>query len=199
MTEETPLQFHSHKSPKKEVAMTDERIRRDSAADTSARQPRAMESRDRTEDRQNSDDEAMKSFIAGLDAEVLPTLPKIPGYHVVWLSMTHQTDSIHRRQKMGYQPIKPEDLPKEFEHLTGPKGTKVEGLISCNEMVGYKSPERLYRAIMTHFHHTRPIETEEQIRMTLESAVEQEAVETELGEGFRNLGLAPKQAPVWDA
>lgn len=177
--------------------MADERIRRESASDTEARQPRAMESRDRTEDRNNMDDEQMKTFIQGLDAEVLPSLPKIPGYHTVWLSTTHQTDSIHRRQRMGYEPIKPEDLPKDYEHLTGPKGTKVEGFICCNEMVGYKIPERLYAAIMNHFHHDKPLESEEQIRMTLEGAVDESGVEAEMGEGFRNLGVAPNRKPVW--
>ena len=37
--------------------------------------------------------------------DVLPTPPKVPGWHYCWLSTTNSSDPIYKRVQKGYQPV----------------------------------------------------------------------------------------------
>ena len=41
----------------------------------------------------------------------LPKVPDIPGWHLCWLSTTNGYDSIDKRMRLGYVPVKAEELP----------------------------------------------------------------------------------------
>ena len=98
--------------------------------------------------------------------EALPTPPEIPGYHLCWLSSSNQYDPIHKRMRMGYEPVKADELPG-FEHLRVKAGENV-GFVSCNEMLLYKMPEELYQQIMYELHHQAPLEEQEKIKVQQE-------------------------------
>ena len=41
----------------------------------------------------------------------LPKVPDIPGWHLCWLSTTNSYDSIDKRIRLGYVPVKADELP----------------------------------------------------------------------------------------
>jgi hypothetical protein len=94
--------------------------------------------------------------------EALPTPPARPGWHHCWLSMTNQYDPIYKRVRMGYQPVKADDI-KDFEHYRIKSG-EYEGCISVNEMVLFEIPQEVYQEMMLEYHHYRPLEEEARIK-----------------------------------
>ena len=95
--------------------------------------------------------------------EALPTPPATPGWHYCWLSMTNQYDPIYKRMRLGYEPVKADELP-EFNHLRVKSG-EYENSITVNEMILFKIPQELYQEIMEENHHYRPLEEEERVRV----------------------------------
>jgi len=95
--------------------------------------------------------------------EALPTPPEIPGFHLCWLSTTNQYDPIHKRLRMGYTPVKAEELPG-FENYRVKAGEQ-EGFVACNEMILYKMPEDIYQDIMAEMHHYAPLDEQEKIKV----------------------------------
>ena len=102
--------------------------------------------------------------------EALPKPPEIPGFHLCWLSTTNQHDPIHKRLRMGYTPVKAEEL-EGFENYRVKAG-ELEGFISCNEMVLYKMPMDVYQDIMAEMHHFAPLDEQEKIRVQQEQLIE---------------------------
>jgi hypothetical protein len=143
--------------------MTDERIKK--PAD-SGRASRAMEDRAVTEDRVLSDDERVEMFRQQFFQSALPDLPKIPGYHTCWLTTTNPRDSIQMRMRLGYEPIKPEDVPG-WEYATMKTGEWV-GFIGVNEMLAFKLPLSLYEKFMAEAHYAAPLREEEKLADTAE-------------------------------
>lgn len=95
--------------------------------------------------------------------EVLPTPPKINGYHCCWLSTTNSTDPIYKRMQRGYVPVKAAEVPAFGSQFTA-QGGEFEGCIVCNEMLLFKIPEQVYNDLMMIYHHDIPLEQEETIR-----------------------------------
>lgn len=128
--------------------------------------------------------------------EILPDLPPIPGFHTIWLSTTNQYDPIHRRLRLGYQPVKIEDLPKaerdRFSQMRIQTGERA-GMIACNEMVAFKLPMKLYNAYMKHLHHDEPAEEEGRIREIVEQMKGDERSPVEEYDGMK---FDRKRAPT---
>ncbi len=110
--------------------------------------------------------ERRKMFRSEFTQEALPNPPEMPGWHLCWLSTTNQYDPIHKRMRLGYQPVMADELPG-FEHLKVKAGEHV-GHISCNEMILYKLPEEIYQDYMLETHHYAPLEEAEKIRVQQE-------------------------------
>lgn len=174
----------------------DARLRR--AAGTGQRRTHAAEDVGQRDDGLES--AKRRNFRDEWTQEALPKLPPIPGYHLCWLSSTNQYDPISKRVRMGYTPVKPEELPG-FEHLTHKSG-QWEGMIGVNEMLLYKIPLSLYSQIMTEFHHDGPLEEEAAIREKAEE-ISSELTDREgeplitLERGMQSLGRRPKRKPVF--
>lgn len=134
---------------------------------TGGRASRAADSRE-AEDAEMTDDQRFEMFRTSLISSVLPDLPKLSGYHCIWLSSktSNSQDSIHSRERMGYTPLRPDEAPG-LTSLAQNSG-ELAGLISINEMVAYKVPQRLYERMMRYLHHERPREEEEAIRAAAE-------------------------------
>lgn len=128
--------------------------------------------------------------------EALPTVPVIPGWHVCWLSTTSAYDPIHKRMRLGYAPVRMEEVKGLDTYRM--KSGEFEGCISCNEMVLFKIPEETYQAIMMEFHHNMPLEEEENLKRNLERNDEDsegQKLGSIEGDGFQQ--LVQKRRPVF--
>ena len=85
------------------------------------------------------------------------------GWHLCWLSTTNSYDSIDKRMRLGYVPVKADELPG-YEDYRVKSGEHV-GFISCNEMLLFKLPMDIYQEVMTYHHHDKPREEAEKIRV----------------------------------
>lgn len=99
--------------------------------------------------------------------ESLPKPPDIPGFHLCWLSTTNGYDPIHKRMRMGYEPVKVEEVPG-FENYKVKAGEHT-GFVACNEMLLYKIPQEIYQQIMEELHHFAPQDEADKIRVQAEN------------------------------
>ncbi len=132
------------------------------------RETRASEdaSRAAPEEKFISAQERRKMFSDEWTQSALPKLPEMPGWHLCWLSTTNSYDSIDKRIRLGYVPVKTEEIPG-FENFRVKAGEHA-GFIACNEMLLFKIPMEVYQDIMLHMHHEKPMEESEKIRVQLE-------------------------------
>ena len=121
-----------------------------------------------------TDDERFDFFVQSYDNSVLPDLPELSGYHICWLTTTNPRDPIARRIRMGYMPIRAEDLGPGWSD-TGVKNGDYAGVVGINEMIAAKIPIGLYQRYMRELHHTRPLSDEEKLRANLDLAKERAA------------------------
>ena len=120
----------------------------------------------------------------------LPKVPEIPGWHLCWLSTTNGYDSIDKRMRLGYVPVRADELPG-FDNYRVKAGEDI-GFIACNEMRLYKLPMEVYQEVMTQMHHDAPNEESDKVQVQIEqlqgnrdsSGRSLGSVE---GEGFGNL------------
>jgi len=175
---------------------TDTRLNSDQSG---VRTDRHSQDRDVTQNRELSDDERVAEFRQQFFQSALPDLPKIPGYHVCWLTTENPRDPIHSRIRLGYEPIKDSDIPG-WEHSAIKTG-EWEGCIGVNEMLAFKLPLVLYEEYMHINHHEAPLSEEEKLSSSIR-AMEAEmnqaskgAVELELEDGTAALGVAPEPPP----
>jgi hypothetical protein len=137
---------------------SDERLKKVSDP---ARRSRAMDDRATTENRELSDDDRVQMFRDSFYQSALPDLPELPGYHVCWLTTTNPRDPVQGRFRLGYEPIKAEEVPG-WEYATVKTG-EYAGLIGVNEMIAAKLPMRLYHRLMREAHHDAPLREEERM------------------------------------
>ena len=129
----------------------------------------------------------------------LPKVPEIPGWHLCWLSTTNGYDSIDKRMRLGYVPVRAEELPG-FDNYRVKAGEDI-GFIACNEMRLYKLPMEIYQEVMTQMHHEAPNEESDKVQVQVDqlqgnrdsSGRSLGSVE---GEGFGNLNRNV-QTPVF--
>lgn len=113
------------------------------------------DNRDVSEDRELTDIERLDMLRLELAQDRLPNLPKIPGWHMIWLSTNNASDTVAQRLRLGYQLIKASELPG-WDHSVASEGSYA-GYIMVNEMIAAKLPMRLYQMYMKHFHHDEPL------------------------------------------
>lgn len=121
-------------------------------------------------DRDLTDDDRIDILLAMELDTVLPTPPPIPGYHQCWLSEDNRYDTISRRERAGYTPVTPTDLP-DWKCDNGTRSPQEADRFRANEMILYKIPERAYQRYMLTVHHKRPLEEEERLQVQVERLV----------------------------
>jgi len=166
--------------------MSDERLKKSSGE---GRDSRAMQDRAVTENRALSDSDRVDMFRQQFFSSALPDLPKIPGWHMCWLTTTNPRDSIQQRMRLGYEPVKPEDVPG-WEYATLKTGDWA-GFIGVNEMLAFKLPESLYQSYMKEAHYDAPLREEEKLTDTakfLEDSARASKSRIDIGDGLRELG-----------
>ena len=152
------------------------------------------------EDKFISSQERRKMWSEEWTQSALPKLPSLDGWHLCWLSTTNSYDSIDKRMRLGYVPVKADELPG-YEDYRVKSGEHV-GYISCNEMLLFKLPMEIYQEVMTHMHHDKPREEAEKIKVQMENLQGQRdsngrpllSVE---GEGFGSIEQQPNRAPTF--
>jgi hypothetical protein len=168
------------------MTTTDERLTKSAGE---GRRNRAMEDRTSTQNRELSDDERVEMFRQQFHRSALPDLPKLPGWHMCWLTTTNPRDSIQMRMQLGYVPVKPEDVPG-WEYVTLKTGDYV-GMIGVNEMLAFKLPAKLYKMYMEEAHYNEPLRQEEKLTDTAEFLEQQASASKsrlDVGDGIRELG-----------
>jgi hypothetical protein len=173
--------------------MRDDRLKKDLSA--GGRESRAQQDSQRgaaTEELASAQ-ERRRMFRSEWIQESLPTPPAIPGFHVVWLSTTNGYDPIHKRMRMGYQPVMIEEVPG-FENYKVKAGEQT-GFVACNEMLLYKIPEDIYQDIMAELHHHAPQEEADKIRVQAEQQVGKDSNGRRLGQ-IEGEGIAALDTPM---
>jgi hypothetical protein len=130
--------------------------------------------------------------------EALPKVPEIPGWHLCWLSTTNSYDSIDKRIRLGYVPVKADELPG-YENYRVKAGEHV-GFIACNEMLLHKLPMDIYQDVMAQMHHDAPLEEANKIRVQAEAVQGRDSSGKRLGqvegEGLGEIDK-PMPAPIF--
>ena len=158
---------------------------------------RTMQDRAVTENREITEDDRVQMFRQQFFQSSLPDLPKIPGWHTCWLTTTNPRDSIQMRIRLGYEPVKPEDVPG-WEYATLKTGDWA-GLIGVNEMLAFKLPLSLYEKYMREAHHDAPMYEEEKLLDTaqfLEQQASASKPRLQIGEG--NMEIGQNKEPIFD-
>jgi len=149
--------------------------------------------REAPEDKFVSSDERRKMWKDEWTQSALPGVPDMPGWHVCWLSTTNSYDSIDKRMRLGYVPVKADELPDMRNNRV--KAGDHEGYIACNEMLLYKLPMELYQEVMAHFHHEAPLEEANKIRLQAEQNVGRDSRGRSLGQ-IEGEGLGEIDKPI---
>ena len=96
----------------------------------------------------------------------LPKLPEMKGWHLCWLSTTNSYDSLDKRIRLGYVPVRADEFPN-FDNYRVKAGEHV-GHVACNEMILCKIPEEMYQDIMLQMHHEAPMDEADKIKVQIE-------------------------------
>lgn len=149
----------------------DERLSKTDFDLVGRRDNRRSQDRPVTENREVSEDDRLEMFRNQLFNDALPDLPNIPGYHVCWLTTTNPRDPIHRRMQLGYEPVKPDEVPGMA--YASVKTGEWAGFIGVNEMLAFKLPMSLYERFMQEAHHDAPLREEDKLAEVAEIMREQ--------------------------
>jgi hypothetical protein len=180
--------------------MTESRLKKSLGA--GGRNDRSSEdaSRRAPEDKFISAQERRKMWSEEWTQSALPKLPSVDGWHLCWLSTTNSYDSIDKRMRLGYVPVKADEIPGYEEYRV--KSGEHVGFVSCNEMLLFKLPMDIYQEIMVYQHHEKPREEAEKILVQQESLQNQRdsngrrLVSVE-GEGFGSIEQQSTNTPVF--
>lgn len=150
----------------------DSRLKKDADLDVVGRRDtRRSQNREVTENREVNEDDRLEMFRNQLFNDALPDLPEIPGFHVCWLTTTNPRDPIHRRMQLGYEAVRPEEVPG-MEYASVKTG-EWSGFIGVNEMLAFKLPQSLYEKFMQEAHHNAPLREEDKLSEVADSIREQ--------------------------
>ena len=174
--------------------MTDERLKKDAG---DSRTNRVLQDRAVTESRELSEDERVAMFRQQFFQSSLPDLPAIPGWHMCWLTTTNPRDSIQMRIRLGYEPVKAEDVPG-WEYATLKTGDW-QGFIGVNEMLAFKLPLSLYEKYMREAHHDAPLREEEKLTDTADFLEQQaKSSKSRITVGDGNLALGEDREAMFE-
>lgn len=180
--------------------MNDQPLKKSAKPDANSadRTDRTMQDRAITENRELSDDDRVEMLRSGFLQTKLPNLPEIPGYHVCWLSTTNASDTIAWRQQIGYELLKPADVPGWIHGTCSHE--LFSGYVGVNEMIGAKIRKDLYDRVMRTLHHDEPAAMEAGIRRNIDGYAEDaesSGGRIEMEEGTARLGKHVEAPRSW--
>jgi len=140
-----------------------------------------------------SSEERRKMWKDEWTQSALPNVPEIPGWHLCWLSTTNSYDSIDKRIRLGYVPVKAEEIGG-FENYRVQDGEHV-GYVACNEMLLFKIPMDIYQEVMAQMHHEAPLEEANKIHVQAEAVQGRDSSGRRLGQ-VEGEGLGEIDKPI---
>lgn len=173
----------------------DERLKK--SADE-GRTNRGMSDRKFTGNREITDHVRASSKRDEFNHNILPDPPTIPGFKTIWLSTTHDADTIPVRQRRGYVPVEITDVPGYDSWQI--KSGEWSGYIGVREMLLFKIPVEMWAADMHYMHHEAPLAEEQGIKdgiMGMKSDLERQGTKIQVGEGMNHLAQNVR-APKWN-
>jgi hypothetical protein len=181
--------------------MTESRLKKSLSA--GGRDSRSSQDHERAapEEKFISAQERRKMWSDEWTQSALPKTPELKGWHLCWLSTTNSYDSIDKRYRLGYVPVKADEFPG-FDNFRVKAGEHV-GFIACNEMLLCKIPMEIYQDIMLQMHHEMPMEEADKIKVQLEQLQGQrdssgKSLTQVEGDGFGNFDQnSSNKAPVF--
>jgi hypothetical protein len=178
----------------------EDRIVRDNSADRASRSTQVEEERQPRTLMDMSDEERSRFLRDEFTNSALPSLPPIPGFHMCWLSTTNQYDSIMRRVRLGYRPVKVDEMP-QFVSLSMKTG-EYAGCIAVNEMILFKIEEEVYQLLMKTYHHDMPEQEADKLRDMVRQLQSGELSKNkpmiaEVGDGTEELLRRERKKPVF--
>jgi len=177
----------------------DDRLKKPEFDVVGRRETRRSQDRQVTENREVSEDDRLEMFRNQLFNDALPDLPDVPGYHMCWLTTQNPRDPIHRRMQLGYEPVRPDEIPgMEYASIKTGEWT---GFIGVNEMLAFKLPTSLYNRFMQEAHHDAPLREEDKLAEVADAIREQaERAGSTMyeGDGLSEMrDLNPRAPQVW--
>lgn len=188
----TPQQPWVTDTPRSEDEGADERLIRSGApevrGDYSVRQDA-----ERADMPNMTDDELEALFLAEYENSGLANPPAIPGMHLCWLTTTSQFDTIQKRHRIGYMPVMRSEMPG-YDPSMGTTLVNYESMVTCNELVLHKIPERRYQVVMNMLHHKQPLQSESNILQQIKSVEAQR--DNSDGEGADGISTLERSVKV---
>lgn len=179
----------------KGVTATDERLKKEAGE---GRTSRSVSDRKFTENRELTDRVRASSKRDEFRSNILPDPPEVPGYKLIWLSTTHNGDTIPERMRRGYEPVKIEDVPG-YESWQMKSGDWA-GYIGVREMLLFKIPIGQWSDDMQYLHHDAPMDEEQGIKsdiMGIKNELEDGRSTVSISKGLQQLAT-PVRKPKWD-
>lgn len=151
-----------------EIKMTgnDDRLKKSGAVATRGDRVEGDAPRTQQDGTALTQEDRMRMIRSEWDQNILPEVPKAPGWHYCWLSTTNSTDPIYKRIQRGYEPVRASDV-QGFAQYKLTQG-EFEGCVACNEMLLFRISEEMYQAVMSYFHYEKPMGEEEMLKANAE-------------------------------
>src|SRR6185312_12430634 len=180
------------------VAADDARLRRpnrdDPHSDRRAGEGREFSNRDWSEANAPTDPERRRAFRERWAQTHLPNLPKKDGWHRMWCSTSHPTDTVARRVALGYRVVMLDEIKDTAgwtpEQSSVKDGATIDGAVRWREMIALEIPEDMYQEYMREFHHDAPLDMQRGIVGGLQQTgenIRDAGGRVELGDGFENM------------
>lgn len=161
--------------------------------DTRPGDNRAYSAREWDQANAPTDPDRRRAFRERWNQTHLPNLPKKDGWHRVWASTNHPTDTVARRIALGYRVLTLDDVKGSGwnpEQASVKDATPADNVVRWREMVGMECPEELYQEAMREWHHDQPLDMVRDIYAPLEETadrVRESGGRVEFGEGFKEM------------
>lgn len=111
----------------------------------------------------------------------LPNPPQRAGVHWFWASLTNAYNPVTWYMRLGYKPVKYEELVGWANANMRGKSGEYAGCITVNEMLLMQGSEDSYQRYMRIVHHDKPMEEQRKMSEAFKSVGEE--VETQSGHG----------------
>lgn len=108
----------------------------------------------------------------------LPNPPPRKGVHWFWASLTNQWTSVAWYMRLGYKPVKFEELAGWADANMRGKSGEYAGCITVNEMLLMKCDETSYQRFMRVVHHEKPLEEQKRMKESFQRVRDEVAQES---------------------
>lgn len=156
--------------------------RREPMAMSQDRAPRERSDEDRKDDGlELSQDEREQMLRDEAMQNQLPNPPRRPGIHWFWASLNNPYTPVTWYVRMGYVPVKMEELEGWAHANMRGKSGEYSGCVTVNEMLLMRADETAYQRFMKIVHHDKPMEEQQKMMSSFKDV--QETVAMESGHG----------------